>query len=157
MAKPKSSEPRILARNRKALHDYEVLESVEAGIQLTGAEVKSARQGRVQLKESHVEIIDGQAYLLGAHISPYSHSTHDLPQAERRRKLLLHRRQIDKFFGRSLQKGLTVVPLSMYLKGPWIKLDIALVQGKKLYDKRQAERRKTLDAEARDAIKQQRW
>ena len=112
-------------------HDYAVLETVEAGIQLSGTEVKSVRRGKVQLKDSYVEFKDGQAWLIGAHISPYSHGNRENHEPEQRRKLLLKKRQIDRFFGRTQLKGLTVVPLSLYLKGNWIKVEIALVQGKR--------------------------
>ena len=154
-----TAEPvrRELASNRRARHDYEILETIEAGIQLSGTEVKAARTGKVQLKDSFVEIRDGQAWLVNAHISPYSHGNRENHPAERDRRLLLKKRQIDRLFGRTLLKGFTVVPLSVYLKGNWIKLEIALVQGKKLYDKRQAEKARELDREAQDAVKSGRW
>jgi SsrA-binding protein len=151
------AENRPLASNRRALHNYEVLETFEAGIQLAGTEVKSARQGRVQLKDSYVDFRDGQAYLVGAHISPYSHGNRENHQPEAVRKLLLSRREIDRLFGRTQLKGLTVIPLSVYLKGNWIKLEIGLAQGKKVYDKRQSEREKELDREAESAVKTGRW
>jgi SsrA-binding protein len=154
-----TAEPvrRELASNRRARHDYEILETFEAGIQLTGTEVKAARTGKVQLKDSFVEVRDGQAWLVNAHISPYSHGNRENHPPERDRRLLLKKRQIDRLFGRTLLKGFTVVPLSVYLKGNWIKLEIALVQGKKLYDKRQAEKARELDREAQDAVKSGRW
>jgi SsrA-binding protein len=144
---------RVLGSNRRAQHDYHILESVEAGIQLKGTEVKAVRTGKVQLKDSFVEFRDGQAFLVGAHISPYSHGNRENHLPERPRRLLLQRRQIDRLFGRTLLKGYTVVPLSVYLKGNWIKVEIALAQGKKLFDKRETERRKELDREAADAVK----
>jgi SsrA-binding protein len=145
--------PRILASNRRAHHDYHILESFEAGIQLQGTEVKAVRTGKVQLKDSFVEFRDGQAYLVGAHISPYSHGNRENHLPERPRRLLLKRRQIERLFGRTLLKGYTVVPLSVYLKGNWVKVEIALAQGKKLYDKRETEKRKELDREAAEAVK----
>jgi SsrA-binding protein len=145
--------PRTLASNRRAHHDYHILESFEAGIQLQGTEVKAVRTGKVQLKDSFVEIRDGQAFLVGAHISPYSHGNRENHLPERPRRLLLKRRQIERLFGRTLLKGYTVVPLSVYLKGNWIKVEIALAQGKKLYDKREAEKRRELDREVEDAVK----
>ncbi len=151
-AKPKDS-PRPLASNKRARHDYHVLETFEAGIQLAGTEVKSVREGRVQLKDSYVEFKDGQAYLVGAHISPYSHGNRENREPERIRKLLLKKREIGRLFGRTQLKGLTVVPLAVYLKGNWIKVEIALVQGKKLYDKREAEKTRELDREAEAAVK----
>jgi SsrA-binding protein len=144
---------RVLGSNRRAQHDYHILESIEAGIQLKGTEVKAVRTGKVQLKDSFVEFRDDQAFLIGAHISPYSHGNRENHLPERPRRLLLQRRQIDRLFGRTLLKGYTVVPLSVYLKGNWIKVEIALAQGKKLFDKREAERRKELDREAADAVK----
>lgn len=141
-----------LATNKKARHDYEILEKMEAGIALLGTEVKSARAGRVQLKDSYVEIRAGEAFLVGAHISPYSHGNRQNHDPERPRKLLLNRREIERIFGRTTIQGQTCVPLSMYLKGHRIKLEIALAKGKKIYDKRQAAREKELDKEAREAI-----
>lgn len=144
---------RPLATNRRAEHDYHVLEAMEAGIQLSGTEVKAIRSGRVQLKDSYVEIQGGQAYLVGAHISPYSHGNRQNHPPERPRKLLLQRRQIERLFGRMQRKGHTVVPLSVYLKGNWIKVEIALALGKKLYDKREAAKKRELDREAEEAMK----
>ncbi len=149
----KEAPVKILARNRKARHDYHVLETFEAGLALTGTEVKSARAGKVQLKDSYVEVRGGQAWLVGAHISPYTHGNRENHDPERPRKLLLQRREIDKLFGRSIIKGQTVVPLAVYLKGSWIKVEIALAQGKKLYDKRRAEKKKIQEREMREAIK----
>ena len=151
--KPKEPVKRVLASNRRATHDYHVLETEEAGIALSGTEVKAIRSGKVQLKDSFVEFRNGQAWLVGVHISPYSHGNRENHLPDRDRRLLLKRRQIDRFFGRTLGRGMTVVPLSVYLKGNWLKVEIALVQGKKLYDKRQAEREKELDREADAAVK----
>lgn len=142
---------RPLASNRRARHDYHLLETCEAGLALTGTEVKSIRQGKIQLRDSHVEIRDGEAFLVGAHVSPYSHGNRENPDPERPRKLLLSRREIDRLYGKTQVKGLTIVPLQVYLKGQWIKIEIALAQGKRLYDKRQAERERELEREAREA------
>ena len=125
---------------------------MEAGVALRGTEVKSARAGRVQLKDSYVEVRDGEAYLIGAHISPSSHGNRQNHDPERPRKLLLHRREIERVFGRISIQGQTCIPLAMYLKGNRIKLEIALAKGKKLYDKRHAARVKELDQEAREAM-----
>jgi SsrA-binding protein len=141
-----------LAANRRARHDFEILETFEAGLVLSGTEVKAARSGKVQLKDSYVDFQNGQAFLVGVHISPYSHGNRENHEPERPRRLLLKRREIDKLFGRTLLRGLTVVPLSVYLKGNWIKVEVALAQGKKLYDKRASERKKELDREAEEAI-----
>jgi SsrA-binding protein len=153
MATQAKDAVRPLASNKRARHDYHVLETFEAGIQLAGTEVKSVREGRVQLKDSYVEFKDGQAYLVGVHVSPYSHGNRENRDPERVRRLLLKKREIDRLFGRTQLKGLTVVPLSVYLKGNWIKVEIALVQGKKLYDKREAERTRELDREVEAAVK----
>ena len=143
---------RTLAVNRKARRDFELLDRFEAGLELLGTEVKSIRAGRVQLKDSYVEVRDGEAFLVGAHISPYAHGNRQNHDPERRRKLLLKRREIDRLFGRTTLQGLTCVPLSVYLKGSRIKLEIALARGKKLYDKRLAEKKKVLDREAEEAV-----
>ncbi|HEY4572903.1 MAG TPA: SsrA-binding protein SmpB [Thermoanaerobaculia bacterium] len=157
MATKAKDAVRPLASNRRARHEYQVLETFEAGIQLAGTEVKSAREGRVQLKDSYVEFKDGQAFLVGVHISPYSHGNRENKEPERVRRLLLKKREIGRLFGRTQLKGLTVVPLSLYLKGNWVKVEIALVQGKKLYDKREAEKTRELDREAEAAVKSNQW
>ena len=144
---------RKLARNRRAFHEYHILERLEAGIALTGTEVKSARAGKIQLKDGFVEFRDGQAFLTAVHISPYSHGNRENHEPERPRKLLLKKREIERLFGRTQAKGLTVVPLSFYLKGNHVKVEIGLAQGKKLYDKRQAARERELDREAQEAMK----
>lgn len=147
---------RPLASNRRALHDYHVHDRVEAGLVLTGTEVKSCRMGKVQLKDGHVAFHGGEAFLAGVHISPYSHGHRDNPLPDRERKLLLSRREIDRFSGRAQAKGFTVVPLSIYLKGDRVKVELALVQGKKLFDKRETERRRELDREAQAALRGER-
>jgi SsrA-binding protein len=148
----KSAQNRPLAANRKALHDYHVLERLEAGIALTGTEVKSCRAGRVQLREGWVDFRAGEAWLVGVHVSPYEPGARDHPAPERQRKLLLARREIDRLAERVRAKGFTVVPLSVYAKRDRIKVEIALVQGKQVHDKRESERRRELDREARRAL-----
>ena len=150
---------RKLASNRRARHEYHLHDNVEAGIALTGTEVKSIRAGKVQLKDGFVEFRTSpagrlEAYLMSVHISAYSHGNRENHLPERPRKLLLHRREIERLYGRTQSKGYTVVPLEVYLKGHRIKVEIALAQGKKLYDKRQAERERELDREARQAMKE---
>ena len=144
---------RQLAANRRARHDYHIHDRFEAGLALTGTEVKAARSGKVQLREGFVELKDGQAFLVGVHISPYSHGNRENHVPDRPRKLLLKRREIERLYGRTRAKGFTVVPLALYLKGNLVKVEIALVSGKKLYDKRQTERERELDREAREALK----
>ena len=143
---------RPLAANRRAFHDYHVLERFEAGVVLTGTEVKSCRAGRVQLREGYVDFREGEAWLVGVHVSPYEHGRRDNPSPDRDRKLLLARREIDRLAGKARAKSFTVVPLAMYVKGSRIKLEIALVQGKQLHDKREAARRRELEREARRAM-----
>ncbi|MGR9099579.1 MAG: SsrA-binding protein SmpB, partial [Gammaproteobacteria bacterium] len=138
--KPKKKQhDNTIAVNRLASHDYFIEERFEAGIVLQGWEVKSLREGRIQLKESHVLIKKGEAWLFGAHISALSSaSTHIVPEAIRTRKLLLHRQELNKLIGNVERKGYTLVPLSMYWKKGKIKLEIGLAKGKKLHDKRAA-------------------
>jgi SsrA-binding protein len=156
-AKEKQPVVRELASNRRARHDYHILETFEAGLRLSGTEVKAARNGKVQLKDSFVEVRNGEAWLVGAHISPYSHGNRENHPPERDRKLLLRKRQIDRLFGRSQLKGQTVIPLSVYLKGNWVKVEIALAQGKKEFDKRDAIKERELDREAAAAVKTGKW
>lgn len=146
---------KTVARNKKALHDFEILETLEAGIELRGSEVKSIRLGRVNLKDSYVRIIKQEAFLLGAHIS-FLESTnpHFKPDERRDRKLLLHRKQIDKLFGKVMQDGLTIVVLSLYFNEKnRLKAQIGLAKGKTLHDKRETLKRKEADKEARVAMK----
>lgn len=138
------NEIRVIANNKKAFHDYFILEKFEAGIVLTGTEIKSVRQGAVNLKDSWVSVKEGEAYVLGMHISPYEKGNIFNKDPLRVRKLLLHKREIHKLIGQVTLDGLSIVPLSLYLKGSNAKLEIAVVKGKKLYDKRE-------DAAKRDA------
>ena len=152
-AKPDSGE-KLIASNKKAFHDYFVLQKFEAGLALTGTEVKSLRAGRANLKDSYVTFKDGEAYLLGAHISPYTHGNLQNHEPERTRKLLLHRREIEKLHVEATEKGLTIVPLRLYFKGGKVKAEIAVVKGKKQYDKRETERAREADREAARAVKE---
>jgi len=148
----KTPQVRPLASNRRAAFDYFIHERLEAGLVLTGTEVKSARMGKVQLADAYVDFRGGEAFLVGAHISPYSHGNRENHLPDRPRKLLLSRREIDKLAGRVVTKGWSVVPLQVYLRGSRVKVEIGLVQGKKLYDKRETERTRELDREAAAAI-----
>ncbi len=130
-----------------------MLDRIEAGIELLGTEVKSIRGGRIQLRDSYVSFRNREAWLLDAHISAYSHGNRENHELERPRRLLLNRREIDRLFGRTRDRGLTVVPLSVYLKRNRIKVELALAEGRKLHDKRQRERERTLDREAREAFR----
>jgi SsrA-binding protein len=153
MASAKDSGEKLIASNKKALHDYFVLQKLEAGIELMGTEVKSLRGGKANLKDSYVAIERDQAYLIGAHISPYSHGNIANHDPERRRRLLLHKREIEKLHEQIQEKGLTVVPLRLYFKGGRVKTEIAVVRGKKLYDKRETEKRREQEREAAAAMK----
>ncbi len=140
-AKEKQNPSATIALNKKALHDYSIEETFEAGLVLEGWEVKSIREGRVQLRDSYVIFRDNEAFLFGAHFSPLaSASTHVRPDAQRTRKLLLHRHQIHKLMGRVQQKGFTVVTLKLYWKGSHVKAEIGLAKGKQTHDKRQSEK-----------------
>jgi len=156
MSAKESSGEKIIATNKKAFHNYFILEKLEAGIALTGTEVKSGREGRVNLKDSYASVKAGEAYLLNCHISPYSHGNRDNHEPLRSRKLLLHSKEIHKLIGKTQEKGLTVVPLRMYLKRGRIKVELAVARGKKLYDKRETERRKEIDRETRAATRPRR-
>ncbi len=127
---------KIIVENRRARHEYFILETYEAGIALTGTEVKSLRAGKVNLRDSYGFVKDGEMYLEGAHISPYDHGNRYNPDPVRSRKLLMHKRQILKLFGQVKQEGLTLIPLKMYFTRGKVKVDLALCKGKKLYDKR---------------------
>jgi SsrA-binding protein len=153
MASKAESGEKLIASNKKALHDFFVLQKLEAGIALTGTEVKSMREGKVNLKDSYVIVKNGEAFLLGTHISPYSHGNRENHEPERTRKLLLHRREIEKLETQIVEKGLTIVPLRLYFRGPKVKAEIAVVRGKKLYDKRETEKKREADREAAVAMK----
>ena len=150
--KPDAGE-KLIASNKKAFHDYFILQKAEAGVSLTGTEVKSLRDGKANIKDSYVIFKDGEAFLFNAHISPYSHGNLQNHEAERSRKLLLHRREIEKLREQVVEKGLTVVPLRLYFKGGKVKVEIAVVRGKKLYDKRETEKRREADRETAAAKK----
>ncbi|HEX8169821.1 MAG TPA: SsrA-binding protein SmpB [Thermoanaerobaculia bacterium] len=151
-AKPESGE-KLIASNKKALHDYFVEQKLEAGLALTGTEVKSLRDGKANLKDAYVIFKDGEAYLFGAHISPYTHGNLQNHEPERTRKLLLHRRELEKLRVQTTEKGLTVVPLRLYFKGSRVKVEIAVVRGKKQYDKRETAKAREADREAAAAVK----
>ena len=150
--KPASGE-KLIASNKKALHDYHVLQKLEAGLELTGTEVKALRDGKANLKDAYVIFKTGEAFLFGAHISPYSHGNRENHEPERTRKLLLHRREIEKLLVQTTEKGLTIVPLRLYFKGGRVKTEIAVVKGKKLHDKRETEKKREAEREAAQAMK----
>jgi SsrA-binding protein len=129
---------RVSISNRKARHDYFIIEAFEAGIVLTGTEVKSLRQGNANLQDSYAELRSGEVWLEGMHINPYEHGSINNHEPRRKRKLLLQKKQIRKMLGGLKEKGLTLIPLSVYFKGPYAKVELALARGKKSYDKREA-------------------
>ncbi|MDM9380493.1 SsrA-binding protein SmpB [Chlorogloeopsis sp. ULAP01] len=150
----KSDGYKVISDNRQARYLYEILETYEAGIQLTGTEVKSIRAGRVNLQDGYALIRNGEAWLINAHISPYTASGQYFNHEPRRtRKLLLHRQELRKLIGKVEQQGLTLVPLKMYLKRGWVKVSIALVRGKKLHDKREDLKKRQDQREMQRAMK----
>jgi SsrA-binding protein len=143
---------KILSDNRSAGHNYHLLERYEAGLVLTGTEVKAAKTGKIQLKESYAEVSEDEAWLINAHISEYSHGNIMNHVPVRKRKLLLHRSEIEKLRGETREKGLTLIPTKLYLKGGRIKIEIAVAKGKKLHDKREAIKAREMQAEAKAAL-----
>ncbi|NLW10859.1 MAG: SsrA-binding protein SmpB [Clostridiaceae bacterium] len=130
---------KLIAENRKAYHDYHIDERLEAGIELTGTEVKSIRQGKINLKESYAGIMNGELFIYGMHISPYEQGNRFNPDPIRNRKLLMHKREILRLFGLVKQQGLTLVPTKIYFKNGKVKVEVSVARGKKLYDKRHDE------------------
>lgn len=145
---------KIVAQNRKALHDYFVLETFEAGIELCGTEVKSVRGGRVNLKDSWCAVNKGELFVNGMHISPYEQGNIFNKDPLRVRKLLMHKKEINRLFGQVKQDGCSIIPLSMYFKGSLVKLKIGLCKGKKLYDKRSAMAQKAAKRDIERSMKE---
>jgi SsrA-binding protein len=144
---------KIVCQNRKAYHDYSIEETVEAGIQLLGTEVKSLRDGKANLKDSYVLIKDSEVILLNCHISPYSHGNIMNHDPLRTRKLLLHRKEIERLRGKMQQKGYTLIPLKIYFKGPYAKVEIGLARGKRLYEKRETIKEREAKKDIEKAMK----
>jgi len=144
---------RVIADNRKARHDYHILETYEAGVALLGTEVKAIREGRVNLRDSYARTEGGEVWMMNVHISPYSHRGYADHAETRQRKLLLHRHEIRKLIGRTAEKGLTLVPLQMYFKNGRVKVLVGLARGKQAHDKRETIRRREADRETRTAMK----
>ena len=142
-----------IAENRKAFHDFHLLETFEAGIVLLGTEVKAIREGRVNLRDSFARLEDGEVFLYNVNISPYSHRGYADHEPLRRRKLLLHRDEIRKLIGKTVEKGMTLVPVRLYYKKGRVKVAVSLAKGKKEYDKRETIKRREADRETRAAIK----
>ena len=146
---------KIVSQNKKAYHEYFVDEKFEAGLELTGTEVKSVRKGAVNLKDSFCRVEDGQLLVFGMHISPYEQGNIFNREPYRTRKLLMHKREIMRLFGQVGQKGYALIPLSVYFKGKWAKMEIGLCRGKKLYDKRDADAESSAKREMERAFKEQ--
>ncbi|HEV2860648.1 MAG TPA: SsrA-binding protein SmpB [Pyrinomonadaceae bacterium] len=149
-----ADEEKNVVTNRAAFHEYHVVDKYEAGVALTGTEVKSVRAGQIQLKDSYVAVRNGEAWLLNAHVSPYSHGNRENHEPLRERKLLLHRREIDKLEEAATTKGMTLVITRVYLKRGRVKFEIGVARGKKLYDKRETEMRRTVERETRAQLKE---
>ncbi len=144
---------KLICQNKKAKHDYFIDDILEAGIVLLGTEVKSLREGRVNLKDSYAKIKNGEVFLYGCHISPYPHASYNNHEPERVRKLLLHRREIKRLIGKTKEKGYSLIPLRLYFRGGKVKVELALARGKKKYDKREAIKRREEARELRRIMK----
>jgi SsrA-binding protein len=145
-----------IAENRKAFHDFHLMETFEAGLVLLGTEVKAIREGRVNLRDSFARVEDGEVFLYNVNISPYSHRGYADHEPLRRRKLLLHRDEIRKLIGKTVEKGMTLVPVRLYFKNGRVKVAVSLAKGKRDYDKRETIKRREADRETRAAIKSRR-
>jgi SsrA-binding protein len=154
LAKKIEGEPKQIATNRKAFHNYHIVDTYEAGIALTGTEIKSVRAARVNLTDGFVQIKRGEAWLVNVHIAPYDFGNRENHEPRRERRLLLHKQEIRKLQSKVSERGWTIVPLRMYLKRGLAKVEIALVRGKRLYDRRDAVAQRDMDRELRRAIKE---
>lgn len=143
----------VVATNRKAFHEYNILETFEAGLELKGSEVKSIREGKASLKQAYILIRKGEAWLRGTHIPSYSHTGFEGHEPVRDRKLLLHKKEIQKINSKLAEKGLTAVPTKLYFKGGLIKLEFGLAKGKKLYDKRDTKKKRDVERDIQRALK----
>jgi SsrA-binding protein len=147
------SERKPIAGNRRARHDYEILDVVEAGLVLVGPEVKSLRSGRANLQDAYAVVRRGEAFLVNLHVSPYEQATRENPDPRRERKLLLHRHEIAKLGAAVAERGLTLIPLSLYFRGGRVKVELAVARGRRRYDKRQAIRQREQEREAERALR----
>lgn len=154
MKSEREQAQKSIAENRKAFHDYHILETYEAGLALLGTEVKAIREGNVNLRDSYASVEDGEVWLFNVHINPYSHRGYADHEPTRRRKLLLHRREIRKLIGRTVERGLTLVPTRLYFKNGHVKVSLALARGKQAHDKRETVKKRDADRETRAAVKE---
>jgi len=145
-----------IAENRKAFHDYHIVETFEAGMVLVGTEVKAIREGSANLRDSFARLEDGEVWIYNIHINAYSHRGYADHEPTRRRKLLLHRREIRKLIGKTVEKGMTLVPIRLYFKNGHVKVALALAKGKQAHDKRETIKRREIDRETRAAVKERR-
>ena len=145
-----------IAENRKAFHDYHILETFEAGVQLQGTEVKAIREGNVNLRDSYASVDGGEVWIYNVHINPYSHRGYSDHEPTRKRKLLLRRAEIRKLIGKTVEKGMTLVPTRMYFHNGFVKVAISLAKGKKAHDKRETIKRRETERETRAAVKERR-
>ena len=145
-----------IAENRKAFHDYHIVETFEAGIVLVGTEVKSIREGSANLRDSFARVEDGEVWVYNVHINPYSHRGYSDHEPTRRRKLLLHRAEIRKLIGKTVEKGMTLVPTRLYFSSGHVKVSLALAKGKQAHDKRETIKRREVERETRAAVKERR-
>ena len=145
-----------IAENRKAFHDYHIVDTYEAGVVLQGTEVKAIREGNVNLRDSFGRVEGGEVWIYNVHISPYSHRGYSDHEPMRRRKLLLHRQEIKKLIGKTVERGMTLVPVRMYFKDGRVKVAVSLARGKKEYDKRETIKRRETERETRAAVKSRR-
>jgi SsrA-binding protein len=151
---PEKIRQKVIAENRKARHDYDLVETFEAGIALVGTEVKAIREGRVNLRDSYGRVEGGEVFVHNIHISPYSHRGYADHEPMRRRKLLLHKAEIRKLIGKTVERGFTLVPVRLYFKNGRVKVAVSLARGKKTHDKRETIRRRETERETRRAIKE---
>ena len=154
--KEQETGDKLIADNRKAFHDYHILETFEAGIALLGTEVKGVREGKANLRDAFARVEKGEVWLYNVHINAYSHRGYVDHEPRRRRKLLLHKAEIRKLIGKTVERGLTLVPTRMYFKNGKVKVAVALARGKQAHDKRETIKRREIDRETRAAVKERR-
>lgn len=156
MRSEREQAQKSIAENRKAFHDYHIFETFEAGVALLGTEVKAIREGNVNLRDSFARVEGGEVWIYNVHINPYSHRGYADHEPTRKRKLLLHRQEIRKLIGRTVEKGMTLVPTRMYFKNGHVKIGLGLAKGKQDHDKRETIKRREADRETRAAVKEHR-
>ncbi len=149
----KSNEIKIISKNRRARHDYNIVETYEAGVVLTGTEVKSLRLGNTSLSESYITVMNGELFVIGWHIAPYEQGNRENVDSLRRRKLLMHKKEIHRLMGQVQQEGLSLIPLSVYFSRGYVKMEVALAKGKKLYDKRETKKKQDQERQIRSRLR----